>query len=76
MIYRLSLVEGYSLELDPFARAELAKQKDYLNLRAARLALRRLNLKLSERVKSGKGKYFLPRIDIVAENGRVYKWGG
>lgn len=70
--YRLELVRDYS-RLDHDANWLLSKEpKEFKTLRKARLALRAINLKLGARL--GKAD-FLPRIDILDNEGKRYKWG-
>lgn len=69
--YSLKLVKGYS-RLDPDAERAIENESHFYTTGKARRALKKINLKLGQRL--GKSDY-LPRIDIVCSDGRVFKWG-
>ena len=70
--YHLDLVKDYS-RLDSQAQWLIdAESKEFISLNKAKKILRKINLKLGSML--GK-KDYLPRIDILDNEGKRYKWG-
>lgn len=71
MRYHLSLVKFYS-RLDSDAEFLINQYNEFYTLRSAQKALLKIQKKLApKRLKSD----WLPRIDIIRNDGKVYKWG-
>lgn len=70
--FRLKLVPDYS-RLDGIAAWLIAKEPEkFATLRRAQKSLEQIRRKIMPRM--GKGDY-MPRIDIITSDGKVFKWG-